>query len=376
MSEVACIRALEYGRDKVLGAVRRALSLLGGINRFISPGDRVLIKPNLLRPAAPEQAITTHPDLIWAVATLVKRAGGRAVVGDSSGGTLKGRGMTSTALDRTGARAAALDAGAEVINFDSYGTVEVAGIHISRAVIEADVVISLPKVKTHGLTVYTGAVKNMFGVVPGLLKSRLHRQAPTVPQFSEVLVDIYSACNVKLAVADGILAMEGNGPSAGRPKHLGYIFASQDPVALDAVVESILGIPSGSVLTTTIAARRGLGVADLSAIRVLGDQPVKTRFQLPDTTTVTRLPGFLSRWALDLMEIVPKISKRCTGCAVCVSSCPVSAIEDPSSGIRMDRCIRCLCCHELCPSQAVDLIPRHPTIRRIGSYLAKRSGRL
>jgi uncharacterized protein (DUF362 family)/NAD-dependent dihydropyrimidine dehydrogenase PreA subunit len=344
-------------------AVRRAIDLVGGTAAFVRPGERVLVKPNLLSAKAPDRAITTHPEVVGAVAELVREAGGAPSVGDSPGGAVRG---VERVWRNTGMLELSERTGVPLVSFEASGSSEVRGAHgtyvIARPALEADVVVNVAKMKTHVLTAYTGCVKNMFGVVPGFLKSRLHAAAPRPVPFARRVVDVFSLVTPRLSVLDAVVAMEGNGPSGGRPRRVGAILAGGDAVAVDAVAAGMMGFREGGVPTLRIAAERGLGVASLRDVEVVGADPSSfdlSGFSLPETRFMNHVPDFLVRALEPWIWVCPEMSKEwgCRGeaCGLCVRSCPVGAIamKDGRPVVARKDCIECLCCHEVCPEQAV-----------------------
>jgi ferredoxin len=230
--------------------------------------------------------------------------------------------------------------------------------------VEADVIISVPKLKTHGLATMTCAVKNMFGTVPGLSKMLYHAKWPDMADFAQMLLDVHQRRPPELALVDGIWGMDGNGPSAGDPRPVGVILAADDGIAADLVASKIAGIDLQRIPTLTAAIGRGLIAPDLSDIELSGapleqvaaDPP----FALPATATHSRR-GVLSRVSqvlpLHALSAYPVANARCIGCGTCARACPAEAISivDRVARMDLDICIRCYCCHELCPHDAIDL---------------------
>ncbi|KXS42639.1 MULTISPECIES: DUF362 domain-containing protein [unclassified Candidatus Frackibacter] len=372
MSTVASISCSKYEEELVIKAVKRAVSELGGLSQWIDEGDRVLIKPNLLSPKAPEQAVTTHPLVLKATIQLVKEVGAIPIVGESSGGFLAEESLTAKAFDKTGTQTVCEEMNVEMINFDRVETEVVANsgstvaeFNLPLPVLDADFIISLPKMKTHSLTLFTGAVKNLYGVIPGLKKMEYHRQFPNPNNFAEVIVDIFATVGADLAIMDGIIGLAGDGPgSSGVPCAVGTILASDDLVALDTVAANYLGYKDKQVQILNLAAKRGLGKASLRMIEIKGDfeQPDYRRYDLPSNAFLSHLPNFLLKPFLELMMSKPIINqKNCTHCRTCLKSCPQLVIEEIDQGedyhleIDQEGCIKCLCCQEVCPYDAVDL---------------------
>jgi ferredoxin len=225
-----------------------------------------------------------------------------------------------------------------------------------------DLILNIPKLKTHELTLITCGIKNMFGCVPGLHKVNYHLDAPSPEEFSGALVDLFEKIKPALTIVDAVTAMEGQGPANGELRDLGLILASKDTVALDAVCSKITGFEPLDILTTKIAYQRGLGEADLEKIEICGaDLPVFKDFKHPSgvTSILNKMPaplGNLIRPVVNLIRLRPRINKKiCTKCSICVNSCPVKAIDGKTFKINKNQCIMCLCCRELCKYGAVDL---------------------
>ncbi|HUK38539.1 MAG TPA: DUF362 domain-containing protein [Methanomicrobiales archaeon] len=373
--QVSIARCATYDPDAVRQAVAAALEPLGGMGKFVGKGDRVLVKPNLLASRSPDQAVTTHPAVAQTVVELVQQAGGVPVLGDSPGGRNVGSSYERL-LARTGMAGVASATGCEIVSFDE-ASVEVQApdaksfkrFTVAKAVTDADRVIVLPKLKTHQLTYYTGAVKILYGYIPGLTKAEyhLHTDAET---FSDLLLDLHSALPPTLAVMDAVVGMEGQGPSNGSPRQVGLVLASGSCTALDLVACSIIGFDPRSVPTVRKAADRGIGPVDLGEVFVSGEPVGAVRiadFARPRTMILSKLPPSLVHAVGYLVGTRPSIRRgRCISCGKCAEACPPKAIrytkgEIPS--IRYRLCIRCYCCQELCPQDAVEVA--YPWIRRV-----------
>ncbi|MBU0671801.1 MAG: DUF362 domain-containing protein, partial [Candidatus Margulisbacteria bacterium] len=220
-SKVAIASCPNYEQDTVDQAVAQCLQLIGGLDSIVKPGHRVLLKVNALMDSAPDAVVTTHPAIVAAVIKEVKKLGAKALVGDSPGNTSANIDKT---MERTGFAKAAKEAGGEILNFQKSKIADVPSpsnnqriktLKIAQAVLDADVIINLPKLKTHGWTLYTGAIKNMFGAVPGFFKTKYHIFAPQPYEFSEMLVDILEVTKPQVNIMDAVIGMEGPGPSAG-----------------------------------------------------------------------------------------------------------------------------------------------------------------
>jgi len=359
MSVVSVVACEVYEPEAVRQAVAAVLAPLGGIGRFVHPGMRVLLKPNLLAAAAMERAITTHPAVVRAVAELVQGAGGTVLIGDSPGGSVKD---DSLVWRRSGMADVAERIGSSLVPFDGVVWKRLDGndYFIARPVLEADLVINLPKLKTHILTLYTGAVKNLFGAIPGTRKREVHCRAPGVQEFSRALVDVLELVRPGLTLIDGVLGQEGNGPGmGGTPRRYGCLAASEDPVALDAVIARALGYRPGEVLHLAQAEHRGLGVADLDAVRVAGErQPLDFgTVSLPKARWYFRVPTWVGAPLRGAIRLRPRlVPSACISCLACVEACPREAITPGQPPLfDLDRCIGCFCCAEVCPQGAITL---------------------
>jgi uncharacterized protein (DUF362 family)/Pyruvate/2-oxoacid:ferredoxin oxidoreductase delta subunit len=358
---VTVTRCAGYEPEQISAAVAKALDPLGGMAAFVRAGQSVLIKPNLLSAKDPSRAVTTHPHVVEAVIEEVWRAGGNPFVGDSPGGAIRG---VRRVWKNTGMEEMARRTGVELVNFESSGSREVRSgpytFYIAKPVLEADCIINLAKLKTHSLTLLTCAVKNMFGVIPGFRKGEQHKLFPKPRAFADMLVHLYRLVTPAVTIVDGVLAMEGNGPSSGTPFDLGLIIAGQDAVAVDAVVADIIGFGPDAIDTTRIAAAMGAGEGNVERIEVVGDGTGARPggFSLPTNLKMRLIPDSIARLVAPLVWVKPVIdAEACTGCGVCFESCPAEAIHKNGNVYIIDNktCVQCLCCHELCPAYSVEI---------------------
>ncbi len=376
MPEVSLVQCESYDAELIRQALERGIKPLGGWGKFLKPGQKVLLKVNLIGPVPPQQAATTHPELVRALIRICREQGCEVWVGDSAGGAIAGMAPTAKALKVAGFETVAAEEGAKLINFDQAGAREVPSrtgrfvksFFLAKPVLDADVVINLPKFKAHSAAIYTGAVKNVFGCIPGLRKAEYHRLAPGPEDFGEIIADIHLACGVKLNIMDAVIGMEGAGPTAGQARQLGYLLLSQDALAMDAVAIGMLGLKVQDVPILAQAARLGVGEANLEKIRLSGDYeklPQITDFKLPAARRRGG-SGFVLKSIIKFFKVRPKIDpKRCKNCQTCVDSCPVKAIDSRTKLIDYTKCIECLCCHELCLHRAVDLRRDNPAARLV-----------
>jgi len=360
-STVSVVPCQSYDQDQVNQAIDQSLKNIGGLEQLVQPGMRVHIKPNLLTAKSPDRAATTHPSIVRAIVEQVQKLGGEVTIGDSPAGI-------SLPIEdywrATGMETVAATTGAKLVKFEKKGVVKriVNGnsYFIATAVANADLVINICKLKTHNLTLFTGAIKNMFGIIPGFKKSEYHKQAPKVEEFSRIVVEIFATVKPQLSIMDAVEIMEGNGPSAGKPRHLGLILAGQDAVAMDALAANILGFEEHEILTTSYAAQLGLGQADLGQIAIVGTSLEPYRgldFLLPSNRFLKLVPAALVKILGKLVWVRPKPDPdRCQRCGLCIKSCPTRAMT-PVDGfpvIDYRACISCFCCDEVCPYDAID----------------------
>lgn len=360
METVSIATSSGYELPGLRQAIIRLLEPIGGISAFISSGDRVLLKPNMLSAKEPDLAVTTHPNVVRVVAELVREAGGIVLIGDSPG-----FGGFVRVAEKCGIYDAARESGAALVEFNE--AVELQGIgtfrsiRLARAYYEADKIINLPKLKTHEMMTMTCAVKNLFGAVIGAEKAGWHLKAGSSRQlFARMLLEIYLLKKPALNIVDAVTAMEGNGPGSGDPIKLGLLIAGVNPVAVDVIAGRLAGIPADLLHIEREAASMGLPGALIKDILLCGS-PIEaipgTRFRLPAGLDVQfGLPPFLIRALKSHLTSYPAADvKTCVLCGICRDACPPAAITIQNSALSVDntRCIRCWCCRELCPHNAM-----------------------
>lgn len=368
MSKVSLLACDEYDLRRLKKVLAESIQNLGGWEPYIQPGDRVFLKVNLVMNKEPEYAATTHPAFVQALGELLAEYGAEVIIGDSPGGL-----FDEEALKRiykgTGIQAAAEGCGAR-LNWNTASR-EVKNpqgkllkqLTQTAMLADADKVISVSKLKTHGMMTFTGAVKNQFGTVPGTKKAEYHFRMPAAADFADALIDICLAAHPVLCFMDGILAMEGNGPTGGTPRQIGAVLASASPFDLDIVAASLIGLEQEQVPTLHQAYLRGLGLSSADEAEVVGENPEKFRvtdFQMPDHID-PRLMSRLGPLGQALSGILrPKVRfsrERCVGCQACYRNCPAHAItmKDRFPTVNYKECIRCYCCQELCPRNAISV---------------------
>lgn len=363
---VAVLRCEDYDAACVYETVGRGLALLGGVETFVRPGERLLLKPNLLVGKRPERAVTSHPVVFEAVARHFLDAGAVLSYGDSPG-----FGRPEGAAKRAGIAAAAQRLGIPLTDFRNGRAVSFPDGHqikqfvVANGALDVDGIISLPKLKTHALTRLTGAVKNQFGCIPGMLKGEFHARMHQADRFAAMLVDLARLLAPRLHVMDGIVAMEGNGPQSGPTRPMHTLLFSTDPVAMDAAACRLVNLDPTLVHTNVWGERLGLGT--YSKADFVGDDIESLVCRKFDVNrdreySATMLNRLLARLMKNLIVPRPVINEeRCTRCGHCVSCCPVepkavdfrTEAQDGAPTYDYARCIRCYCCQEMCPEGAI-----------------------
>ena len=361
MSTVSLIRCETYERDALAEALRRAVDLIGGIGSFVRPGDKVLLKPNLLAARSPENRVTTDPAVVHVVARMVMEAGGRPFVGDSPGIESFKR-----VAAKTGMMDVADDLGLSLIELSRPVTVSLPGdavfkkLEIASEVMDADVVINLPKLKTHSQMLLTLGVKNLFGTIVAQRKAEWHHMAGVNREtFASLHLDIYQAIRPVLTIMDGVWGMEGHGPSNGEPRKINLIGAAEDAVALDMGICHLLGIPLRSFPLYRVAKERGIGQTDIRLIKFKGESPDAfkvSNFHTPALDSLGILPDMFDWFTRRFLVSKPVQAKdACIGCGECAKICPAEAIQIGDDKFVFDYglCIRCYCCQEICPKNGI-----------------------
>jgi uncharacterized protein (DUF362 family)/Pyruvate/2-oxoacid:ferredoxin oxidoreductase delta subunit len=359
-SQVSILKCSTYEPGEVMKTVRGSLQLLGGIASFVKPGSSVLVKPNLLVARAPECGITTHPEVVRAVVRILKENSCKVHIGD--GPALFGsqaRGVEEV-YEATGMVGVAREEGVELVKFDKARWR--GKFPLTTWLDKCDYLISLPKFKTHQMTTLTGGIKNLFGLVSDIYKKELHIRYFHAEEFARVLVDIYEQARPALTLVDCIIGLDGDGPgSSGRLRRNDFLLVGSDCVAIDAILASVMGIAPEEVLTTREAALRGLGVADIDSISILGERLSDIAagdFQLPTTSGVRNIPRPIVRLAKRMIKFYPCVEDhKCIRCATCVKACPNQAVQMRNKRIVFNytRCISCFCCQEACPASAIKI---------------------
>lgn len=362
-SKVAIEACDSYEMQKVYKTVKSCIDSLGGIEKFIQPRMTVALKPNLLLPQNPESSATTHPVVIAAVGRLIKEAGAHPIIIESPGGPynkviLKNVYKTCGLFDICEKYGIELNYDTDVVKktADCFGRKR--SFSILKPLAQADFVINICKMKTHGMMVFTGAVKNMFGSIAGAEKATYHMNMPDYESFASNLIDICETAAPGLSIMDAVVAMEGKGPSGGESRHIGAVLVSCNPYALDMAAHDIIGLKKNQSYVMNQAVSRGIEVEYTSTLKE-AKEFFCPDFDIPFKRGDLVYTGFLNSRLLSIFKSKPVVQKDiCIGCGICMRSCPAKVIKMENGYPYFDynECIRCYCCQELCPKHAIDIM--------------------
>ncbi len=356
----------DYNIDKLVDTVNKQFSELGFT---LKKGSKVVIKPNLVIASHPDEAIITHPNVVAAVALWAKKQGANVRIAESPGGL-----YTTSAIKKIFSICKYTEM-AKKYDIELYTECEYEktsfldgqickSFNIVKPFLEADYIIDIAKLKSHGMLTYSGAVKNMFGTVPGLMKPEFHMRYPDVTDFSTMIADLSLCVKPYISVIDAIVAMEGDGPTGGRPKHIGALISSNNCYAADVVGCALASIKYDNLPLFRGAISRKICPASIDEIDLLGDNYekfIKKDFLMPKSKSIDfidRLPKFIRPLGKKITTPFPKIKlTKCIGCAKCAQSCPAKTIKiiNKKAIIDKSKCISCFCCHEMCPEHVIDI---------------------
>lgn len=361
MTKISLIKCDDY--NKVNNAVKEAVNLLGGISAFIKPSEKILIKPNLLAPKDPSKAVTTHPEIVRAIIKLVKEVGAVPVVGDSPGGDVRD---IKNLWKVTQMEKVCSEEKVELMNFEAacskkfdINDKNIRRVNFSNVALDCDGIISLPKLKTHTLMSFSAGIKNLYGLVPGLMKVEYHKYASKNKDFADLLTNIYLffKSKIRFTLVDGILSMEGNGPSAGEVRKTDLIAASCDAAVLDAYLLDMLGY---DISNSDILKNLKMTKSVFSTVEILGEKRGSfnlKEFKFPSVRKLDLFPKFIIRIFGKFLWIKAAVNEKiCMRCMLCIRSCPAGAIRPEINQyphVDAKKCISCFCCHEMCPHKAI-----------------------
>ncbi|MBN2736510.1 MAG: DUF362 domain-containing protein [Spirochaetales bacterium] len=383
-SRVALVRCDDYEPQKLYSRLSLAIELLGGLHSFVSEGESIVLKPNVLVGTSPEKPVGTHPAVLETMVQILKKniSNCRLSYGDSSAlGSPEENMRKAVYYERMQALGVSLANFVDASEMRLEESPFIKSFEIARGVTEADGLISIAKMKTHGFMKVTGAVKNSFGCIPGFRKPQFHVRLESPFEFAKMLVSLNLVLKPRLYVLDGIISMEGNGPMNGTPVNTRALMVSQDPVALDSVMCAVMNLDPALVPTNVWGQKLGLGQMDLNKIEILGDK--LEDFVMP-SFNVSRERFYINR-AAGLFPFVRKAliprpvidEANCTQCGRCVEICPVSPKALSFSRGKKNppvydykNCISCFCCQEICPHRAI--LVKQPWISRLFYLISKK----
>ncbi len=365
MAKISIVKCESYNYSLVYEKIKHALSLIGGIKKFIQPGEKILLKPNLLSAHTPEEAVTTHPEIIRVIIKIVKSANAIPMIFDSPSIL-----NVDSVYEKTGIKTIAQEENVEIIHPSEYSLKEfdinsakIKKLYLSKIVFEVDGIINIPKLKTHALTTLTLGIKNLYGLIPGFIKSEYHKEAHNTKLFNELLSEIYRVVRpkIKLSILDGIIGMEGNGPANGKVRSFNLLAAAEDTVALDTFIFNLLKIKNAPLLK--YCKEKNLGETDIKEIEILGDIPeFFNDVLLPKTHIANFIPEVFVNLIKNLVWCKPEIiNSKCKLCMECYKICPVKTIKLKEISnkkilyISQENCISCFCCNEVCPNNSIKI---------------------
>lgn len=364
-------RQSNYNLDEIKNIINKIFIEEKLLENF-EKGKTVFLKINLLRGASPDRSVTTHPTFIRAVGEVLLENGLKVVVGDSPAGpftknSLKIIYRECGLIKEFENTEIELNYNVETTTIRNEKNLKLKEFTVFKALLEADYIINLPKLKTHTMMRYTGAVKNMFGAIVGLIKANSHFKLKEADNFAHHLIDVIETVKPNFNIIDGIAAMEGDGPSSGESINSNIILAGKNPYALDKVAIDFIDFSEEEVYTVKLSRNRKL----FSEIEIIGDKIEKMSFKRPEGTQITFLPKGLPKGLEKFLlnQLKAKLifnHTKCISCGDCVRICPAKIIymndENYPYYIR-EKCISCFCCHEVCPVDAIDI--KHPILTNL-----------
>jgi uncharacterized protein (DUF362 family)/NAD-dependent dihydropyrimidine dehydrogenase PreA subunit len=366
---VSVLKCDLYEAEHLRAVIRRHFDNLGGISKYVKQGTKVLLKVNLLMAKTPEKAVTTHPAFVKALAQEIIAAGGSVTIADSPGGpytmALLNSVYRQSWMDKVAqAVGASLNTDLTADDISREENKICHSFHFIKPYFDCDLLISVAKLKTHTMAAYSGAVKNLFGLIPGLEKPEFHLRYPDKWMFGKMLIDLCETAKPALSFVDGIIAHEGNGPSGGTPLQVGLTFAAVNPHALDLVAADAIGLKPSDVITVAAAVERGLCPRSPKEVELVGEslEAIRVRgFKLADTRSsdfIKLMPASVKNAVSKIFSPRPQITRAtCIGCGKCAESCPMKTIHVTENKAQIDynKCIKCFCCQEMCPVKSIKI---------------------
>lgn len=358
-AEVFYKKCKNYDYEKIYEFVEGLIGEKGVYSEILKSGMKVLLKPNMLAPFHEDMCVTTNPLLVSAVADVVRKRGCEVWIGDSPGGDFS-KGI-DVLWNKTGMYQSIQNISEQVI-FERkpiYLSLEdgkvCKKILLSEYCLDADVIINLPKLKTHTFTLLSGGIKNLFGLVPGRIKGLYHKEYPNISEFSDFLIDLAEFIKPELTIIDGIWGMEGHGPGAsGTPVNLGILLASTNVLAVDIAMTQYVGIPSEAVpYIKKGIERKAFGISDVTNVIWNGEKVYYDKEIRIDGGIESYISSDKKNTGYRVRH--PFLDKtKCTGCKRCIENCPQKTIQFmngfPEFG---NACIDCMCCMEMCLQGAI-----------------------
>jgi len=372
MEKVALLKCDSYDLDLVEKKIREGFDLLGGnsfIKSLIPYNSKLLLKPNMLSVENRDSIVVTSPVIFEAVIRIFKDYTSDISFGDSPGfGDSKKAAIKIGLMEIAERYGVKFDEFKNEIHVRLDDSLLIKSWNVSKAAYESDVLITLPRIKTHAMAHYTGAIKNQFGCVIGTSKASFHTRVPEAENFSKMLLDLNKVVNTSFAILDGIVAMQGNGPKSGTPYNLKTIVMGNNLPSVDSVGSYLIGYKDPlDIPALKEAYNNGYKGVLLNDIDVLGEniEYIKASdFKLAiERKNFTFGNSFLNNTLRNLITPNPSLIKeKCISCKRCSEVCPkrprVITMKEENGKVYPDfnlsNCIRCFCCQELCPVGAIE----------------------
>lgn len=382
INTVSVLRCDNYDIKNLKSILNKSLENIGGLRKYINKGDKVLLKINLVMAKKPESAATTQPEFLQALTEILIEYGAEVLIGDSPGGPFNELSLKNI-YHVCGINNVIKNCSAKLnFNTDTNEVSNPSALILKRLTVvdmlnDVDKVISVARLKTHGMMKMTGATKNMFGIIPGAMKAEYHLNRPDLDMFAKSMIDICIYANPILSFLDGIVAMEGNGPTNGTPRKLNMVVVGDNPFVVDMVASHSITNRPLSIPIIKNAVERGLCPKDINEINIVGeniDSFYVSDFKMPNVVNInplkSKLPNFAETFINSNLQPKPIfVHNKCIGCRICFDNCPPHAISmlENRPAVELNQCIRCFCCQELCPKDAIDI--KRPVLYNIISKI-------